>query len=100
MAEQRAVRLAIGDVQQRQVRDERLGRGGRDQRRERMVVHEPRDRGAVAGGEMRGNVDGSWGACGLRAASVRTGVAGGAAGAAATPRPPANSARASAATNV
>ena len=47
MADQRAVRLAVRHEQQRQVRHERLGIAGRDQRRERMVVHQPRDRGAV-----------------------------------------------------
>ena len=57
MAEERAVRLAVGDVQQRQVRDERLGRVRRDQRRERVVVDKARDRRAIAGREVIRDVE-------------------------------------------
>ena len=57
MAEQRAVRLAVGNMQQRQVRHQRLGRVRRDQRRERVVVNQPRDRRAIARREVFRDVE-------------------------------------------
>ena len=48
MADERAVRLAVRDMEERQMRDVRLGRAGRHERRKREIVHEPRDRRALA----------------------------------------------------
>jgi hypothetical protein len=57
VSDQRAVRLAAGDEQERHVRDQRLGRDRREERRERMVVHQPRERRAVGHLEMRRGID-------------------------------------------
>ncbi len=51
------MRLAVGDIDQRHVGDERFGRDRRHQGCERVVVRQTRDRHAVGGGEMRRDVE-------------------------------------------
>ena len=56
MTEQRPIRFAIPGPDERDVRYVRLARGGCDERRERMIVHETPNRDAISGAEMAGNV--------------------------------------------
>ena len=62
-----------GHEQQRHMRDQRLGLAGVSKRRERMVVHQPRDGRAVVDREMRGVYRRS--SHGLPSPRARTGVA-------------------------
>ena len=70
MPEQGAVRLAVGDVEQRQVRDQRFRRARRHQRRERVIVQQPRDRRALARREGGRDVD-AHRRGGIRRAAIR-----------------------------
>ena len=71
VADQRSVRLAVGEMDQRQVRDLGLGRRRGDQRCERVIVHDARDRGPIVRREMRGYVEAHSGESGKRR-SVRS----------------------------
>ena len=57
MTEQGAVWLAVGDMNERQMRDERLSGNGRNQRGERVIVDQARDRRAIVGRKMLGDVN-------------------------------------------
>ena len=56
MTEQGPIRLAVPDPDERNVRHMRFGGAGRNERRERVIVHEARYRDTISGADMAWNV--------------------------------------------